>query len=269
MTFWNKEVFGIKYLYLALLGVGIIAFIAWRIKPVSGDSSEPTAATDENATSEVGGDLGADYSALATTGTVTVQQAGEPTIVTPVTPQTNEKWVRDGVNWLVSKGLATGGNAQTALQKYVDGDQLSFDEGKLRDAWIAQGGAPPETFSNGGTAAAPPTAPKRNGTPPTTHTVSGTADNTIDKISQLYYGASDNNHTGYVRIHNPQWIGATIPVGEKVFVPAYVKKTYITPRPMTSKEVAAAAKVNGNMVLELNKATPAYVFPAKTAVLIP
>ena len=158
VDFLKRKVLGVPVLYLLALGVGVLAFFAWKMKP-SAPSDTPTDSTDsETGMADMGGDAGT-YDYLRTNGTVTVSQGSTPDITTPVTVRTNATWRNDAINWLVGQGAANGGDAQTAIDKYLGGEQLSIPEGKLRDAAIKQFGIPPEPFENGGTQAAIPLIP--------------------------------------------------------------------------------------------------------------
>jgi hypothetical protein len=255
-TLKDKKVFGVPVLYLALLVVVVLAYFAWKLKPFREDPVTPDDATgDDEAAQDA---ANADYSSLATNGTVTVSQQGSPDITTPVVVATNERWLSNGVNFLTSKGLATGGDAQEALQMYLNGDQLSYKQGQLRDAVIAQYGLPPEQISTGGTSAKPA---QRNGNPPTTHTVSVPgSDDTYPRLAQLYYGKSDTAATNLIVGANRGIpIGGSLPVGTKVKIPAWTApKWYTTTSSMTATDIA---KKNGISTPQVEHLNPALGFP--------
>ena len=54
----------------------------------------------------------------------------------------NDDWVKAGTAALIAKGYSAG-DAQYTLQLYLDGSQLSIDQGKARDLVITELGLPP------------------------------------------------------------------------------------------------------------------------------
>jgi len=126
-TGWmQKKVFGIPAVYLAVGFVLILALVAWRLK-----STTPTATTtdttnpDATATSE-------DLNPAVPTGTVYAQNPQTPD--QPVI-ETNDTWMRKSLAFLIAKG-ENPGTVQLALQHYLAGNDLTYDEGRLRDAAV-------------------------------------------------------------------------------------------------------------------------------------
>lgn len=264
---WKKKVAGIPILYLALLFAAVLAFVAWRMKPSTPKSGDP-------ATPDQSGDAAAaaaaDYSNLATNGTVTVQQGRDPATITPVTVQTNERWIAQGANWAVVKGIATGSDAQDALRKYVAGEMITTGQKKIVDAVIAQYGVPPESITAGGQTPPPAPPPLRQGTPGLIHTVRGTSDNDFYKIDAIYYGQGQKG-VDFLEYHNgklPRGHGV-LQVGDKVMVPVYAEKYYKPHQSMTAAAVAAKTGTTALVIGELNNVPATYTFAANTNIRVP
>lgn len=219
----RRKFIGVPLIYWALAAVTILAYVAWKLKPVS---SGP----DEVDTGDVGSETGAagDLSALNTTGTVVVQPTTQP--VAEAEEETNEKWLRAAVNYLVSDAkVATVGEAQLALATYLDGGDLDFNQGSLRDKAVLKLGLPPEGLPGVGKTSGAP-ARKQFSNFPGKHTVKGSSDNTPAKISQLYYGTADDKHVNRLVELNTKLGPATTTyqTGTVVNVPVYTLENYYT-----------------------------------------
>lgn len=237
----NKRIAGVPVLYLAGAFVVILAIVAWKMKP-STPAEEPTG--DEGTTRDnVPDDDNVDYSGLATQGTVTVVQGTTP----PVEPvkSTNEDWERAAVDYLVDAKLATPSEAQSAINKYLEGSALSFDEGKLKDAAIIKLKLPPEPLAAIGTVGTAP-AQKQFSQFPGKHTVKGSNDNTAAKLAGLYYGNSTTDRRILIVGANARLgpDGTTYPAGSVLTIPAYKPPTYFRTT-ATTKWPSQVAKVNG------------------------
>lgn len=248
----SKKVFGVPVLYLAVLFVAVLVFFAWRLKPVTDDTTPDDGSGSGDGSADVSGDP--DYSSLATNGTVTVSQPGQPDAITPVNNQTNDTWVAQGVAYLIAQGMATGGEAQDALSLYINGGQLSYDQGVLRDAVIKQYGLPPDSpTATGGTKSQ---IAKRQGNPPIVHTVQGENDNSYHEITKLYYGREDSEVTDLLQAANPALghAGGAWQPGTKVTVPAYHPPVYFTATASTHTLGAIASKngISQAIVEDLN-----------------
>lgn len=155
------------------------------------------------------------------------------------TVDNNEAWLKRGTEWAGLTGVATPGNAQLALQHYLNGDDLTWEEGQIRDAVIRQFGAPPESVTIGSTGAEPA---KRQGTPPTQHTVKGSTDNDYTSLIRLYYGGVTNDKVDLLQAANMS-LGSKgpFPVGTRVMIPAYHAPVYhiVKSKSATLSEIAA------------------------------
>lgn len=249
----HKKVAGIPVLYLGAAFVAILAIVAWKIKPAStGDAPADNGGTD--ASDPAVGDLSDPYAGLGTNGTVTVVQQPTNTTPDPVV-KTNDDWVRDGATWL---GTTAGGNvpgteAYSALQKYVTGQDRSFQENGWVNAWIAQGGLPPEGVSEGGTVQTKP-AQKQFPSPPGTHNVTGNSDNTLALLANLYYGNASGDTINLIEESNPSLATATtLPIGAAVKIPVYAAPvTWTVPSRMTWAQAAAKNGTSEQVLKNLN-----------------
>lgn len=257
----QKKVAGIPVLYLAGAFVAILAIVAWKMKP-SVPPEEPTG--DESTTpGNVPTDEGdVDYSGLATNGTVTVVQGNQNQDQAADAP-TNDDWERSAVDYLVSAKMATPGEAQSAINKYLEGANLSFDEGKLRDAAITKLKLPPEPLHTIGSTGSEP-AKKQAGTLPGTHIVKGPNDNTPGKLAVLYYGNGDALHVNKIVSENLALgpAGATYNAGTKVHIPFYANPRYYTIDKSHVWPSQVAAK-NGISYHQFTALNPGLVAPYK------
>lgn len=261
----HKKVAGIPVLYLAGGGAVILAVVAYRLKPSAttdtqgaADAGTDTQAADEAVQAAADGD----YSALATQGTVTVVQSQSATEVDNVKYHNNGEWVKAGGEWLVANKGATGTAASAALSKGIDGAALTYDEGQLLNALIAEGGQPPDGFSSGTSTIATDKPAQRQFTNfPGTHTVKGYNDNTPSELSYLYYGKGDSKYLDLIRAANPSHPpNATWQIGEKVAIPAFREPAYYTTT-VANQTMADIAKKNGITSTQLQLLNPSIVFP--------
>ena len=143
----NRKVGNVPIIYIVGAGVFllvVLAFMSTRTpkqveNPTTGNNNEPSPA-ERN---------------LARTTTVVTA----PTYQAPISTinggiETNEQWLAKGIQYLISKGIS-GGMAQAALQKYLQGADLSYQEGTYRDLALKQFGAPPNVVDLGKTRRSP------------------------------------------------------------------------------------------------------------------
>jgi hypothetical protein len=252
----HKKVAGVPVLYLAGGAVVILAIVAFKMKP----STPPV----EDAPADAGGDPNAvdesAYGDLATQGTVTVVQ--QPNQVTPdAVVKTNSTWVRDGSTWLVNENLATGTVAYTALSKYINGTDRSYEEDVMVNKVIKQFGPPPDDIAEGGTAGSKP-AQKQFTNPPGVHTITGASDDSWAEIATLYYGNGSAANQDLLQFANPSLGSSPGPfgVGTKITVPVYhAPVTYKVPRgPVSWASVAAKNGISETQLKNLNNGSAAW-----------
>lgn len=248
----SKKLYGIPVLYIAALMVAILAVVAFKMKP-SKELDEETVDTEEAEdlvpTAE---DIAtADYGFAATRGTVTVSGASLGTETSTVL-DTNELWVRRAAEWLATQGF-TATAAHEGLTRYVEGQELSYEQGGMRDKAVAQFGLPPETVSPGTTKDAPG---KRVGTPPVTHTVKGSNDNTYTKLASLYYSRTDGLAIDLLQRDNVNRLGhaGPWPVGTTVKIPKWNSPSYAKAKSgmTTLAQFAAKNGVTKTAIMEMN-----------------
>jgi phage tail protein X len=253
----QKKVAGVPVLYLAGAFVAILAIVAWKMKPSSGQDLGPVDETDGTGSDETGG--AADYSGLNTQGTVTVVQ-GTQTETEAVKP-TNEDWERSAVEFLVDSGLATPSEAQAAIHLYLEGGDLSYAQGQLKDAAIRKLKLPPEPLVTIGSIGTSP-AQKQFNQFPGKHTVKGTNDNTPTKLAVLYYGNGTADRAGKIVSANPGLgpVGTTYTAGAVITIPEWVPPRYFVTTKYTTRASQVAAK-NGTTTGAIRALNPTAVEP--------
>ena len=257
----HKKVAGIPVVYLGGAAAIVLAIIAYRMR---NNNPAPATATDGSATGiDANGAATATdeslYGGLATNGTVVV--APQAPAAQDVVQATNDSWLRSSVADVVKANLATAGDAQAALSKYLAGDNLSFDEGKIRDYALKTDGLPPEPLQTIGTVSTPP-AQKQFSVFPGTHTVKGDNDNTPEKLAQLYYGRSDYIVVDSIVSQNYN-LGPRTAVytpGTVVHIPAYTEPRYFTAVKGYQYPTQIAAK-NGISYAQLLGLNPGASYP--------
>lgn len=255
----QKKIFNIPVLYIAAAAVIVLAIVAWRMKPTPDADTpgvDPEAALDGIDDVEgVAVSPGNPYAGYNTTGTVVVapQQPEEPEVIV----KTNEDWVKEAAEWLVGKREATGVEAASALNKFIGGEDLTYDEGLLVNSAIAEKGQPPDSIGNPGAIAQQPARRQFSGSNGT-HTVKGTNDNTYAKLAQLYYGNGDALHVNRIAEYNTKLgpAGASFDPETKIVIPTYVNPVYYKVTGKNSdnrfKTIAGKAGATTDMIRALN-----------------
>lgn len=244
--FANKKILGVKALYLVALFVVILAVVAWKLKPAkAADTTTTDQPTDASAAPTPN-----PYDSLDSNGTVTVQQLGPGTTTGDAAPETNEDWVRGGVNWLVKENKATGTVAYAALNAYINGTDRTYDQELLVNAWIAEHGAPPDAPATGGAVGNKPVnrqIPKLPGY----HTVTGNLDDSYGEIATLYYGHAEQGTIDLLQAANTG-LGQTGPfaVGTRIYVPVWHDAVYYTV-PISNMKTSDIAGRNGVTVQQI------------------
>jgi hypothetical protein len=235
--FLSRKILGVQVLYWLAIGVLLLAYLAYRMRNASEDlpeaaEQEPDELAPENADESAGL-----YDGFAAQPTPTYS----PGIGSTTTVETNDSWAKKAAEFVGASGLASYGNAQLVIQKYLNGDQLTFEEGKIRDLAIKQFGLPPEPITAGGTG---PEAPRRQGTPPTYHTVKGSQDNDYSELIRLYWGEPTSVSRVQFKAANATIGAGPYPVGTRVFIPAYQAAKYFIVDSRTNMLSEIAKKFN-------------------------
>lgn len=274
-AFMNRKILGVKVLYLALVLVVVLGFVAWKMKSAGVDAGAIDTPADETAPEDVGNDV--PTTVTPTDSSLGIGSGGssaggittDPVYTPPVVPEapTNDTWMRQGIDWLIKQGVPSD-QATAALQAYLAGDQLSFDQGKLRERVIQQFGLPPEIPPSGGTAnkpttpKAPPKVTPQTQKPPLNYKTTATI-NTYGEIAKHFYGSSADRYVDLLQAANLR-LGHSGPfkVGTTVFVPAKTEPHYYTAKKghTTLAQIAAANGTSQGVIKELNDKTH---FPVK------
>lgn len=248
----KRKVAGIPVLYLALAAVILFAAYAWKTGTIAGPGDDVAADADSTG-DEAGGDATGNSQPTFTANPSSPVVTPDESITDPVVVDDNDKWRKRSVAWLIAGGYATAGNADNAISKYLNGETLSYDEGKLRDAAIKQYGLPPEPPAGAPTAAKPATRQFTHF--PGVHTIQGASDNSYTELTQLYYGRTDSEAVDLLQSKNPSLGHAgPWPVGTKVNIPAYTPPKYYkaTAARRTAAQLASANGISQGTLADLN-----------------
>lgn len=261
----QKKVLGVPVLYLAAGFVTILAIVAWRLKPSADENTPGTNPEDAEAGADGGQTTGQlagtsdPYGGFDTNGTVVVQPT--PSEATPGAQPTNDTWLGQAIPYVASMLKISSGTVQVGLNKYLNGSDLSYDEGRMRDAAIDKFGPPPEGTTGFGQVGTQP-AQKQFSTFPGKHVVKGSNDNTPMKLAGLYYGTADWTHANFIAAHNVT-LGppaTTYTAGTTVVIPAYTQPRYYTvPKGITTFSQVAAK--NGTTKQALQGLNPTFTEP--------
>ncbi|HXK36065.1 MAG TPA: hypothetical protein VJ553_00600 [Candidatus Paceibacterota bacterium] len=263
MENWKKvftqKIGPVPVVYIGAVILVILAVVVSRTKFGQDTSAESDLTTSEEADVTADDIASADYGFAATRGTVTVSQEGSGTTSAAVV-DTNDLWVRRAAEYLGGQGQWSTTQVQAALQHYIDGNDLSYDEGLIRDAAVKQFGLPPETVTPGATGKMPA---KRQGNAPTTHTVKGSLDNTYTELAQLYYGKTDGDTLDLLQLNNKA-LGQKGPfsTGTKVKIPLWKTPQYFTATSGTKTSTKIASR-HGISVTDLKLMNQGLTFPVK------
>lgn len=268
-SIWRKRVAGIPMIYLAGGIVAILAIFAFRTMRAPDNAAEPDvpAETEQNPDADFDTKFdqsAADYSGFVAKGSITAAPAdkadSEPIV------ETNETWLAKAVQWNIGKGVSAG-LAQSALQTYLAGSDLTLEQGTIRDNTIKEFGLPPEPpfRTNATPTPAQQILARRQGPLPRRHIVTNTADNTYGKLAALYYPTADSTSVALIRNANRGRLTTDGPfaVGTAISMPIYSAPKYFTATGKidTAKEIGAKSGVSSSQISALN---PGMKFPVKS-----
>lgn len=161
----RKKVAGVPVIYIAAGFVLIIVIYAWRTQSLPSGTSSDDASSDSASGQDDVTDTGDDATTYAdavpavSTGTVVSTSSSLPATADNTSIDSNEEWLSRGVTFLGTHSVGAG-EAQEALQVYLEGGSMTYRQGQLRDMVIAELGLPPDPPRIGITAPAPSVAPK-------------------------------------------------------------------------------------------------------------
>jgi len=254
----KKKVLGVPVLYLGAAFVTILAIIAWRMKPAADTTTAGTnpedgtagASGDGQTTGQLAGTTDP-YGGLDTNGTIVVQPSD--TTASPGAQPTNETWLGEAVPYVASTLKMSSGTVQVGLNKYLNGDDLTYDEGRMRDTALDKFGLPPEGTTGFGQTGSQP-AQKQFSVFPGKHVVKNSNDNTSTKLAVLYYGNGDWAHSSFIAAHNPSLgpTGNTYVVGTAISIPDYTRPHYYSvPKGVTTFAQVAAKNGTTSQIIQL------------------
>ena len=154
---------------------------------------------------------------------------------------------------------APASTGQTACRRqYLDGQQLSMQEGAARDAAIKHFGQPPDGLLTTSTSGYKGPA-SAQGTPPTVHKVRGKSDNSPEELAVLYYGMNTADAVRTIRAANTT-VTVPYPVGTSIQIPKYHNPHYFkaTQSVRGLTQIAAKNGITAGQVIALN---PGKKFP--------
>lgn len=233
---WTKrKVLGVPLLYLVLGFVVILAAVAWKMKPSAGTAAAVDTQPEHASDTILSGDPGQTLPPMPL-GTVTTTVSSPPTDTVPNSSiTTNDQWLSRGTMFLADKGVSPG-EAQLALQTYLAGNEVTFQQGQWRDAVIRELGTPPYQQDIGPTQA---DVARMQGPLPRTHIVKNVNENSASKLAGLYYNRTDTFSVQAIADANG---GRTsYNVGDSVTVPV-LPKPAAPAAPVPQPVVSAPAK---------------------------
>jgi hypothetical protein len=250
----NRKVAGIPVYVVALILAAAVLWWAIRLRPTEDVTDpEPSANDSEDTGTDFGDGEQPVFTATppATVGSVTSTNSDD-----------NAAWGQRAISFLVANG-SNASEAGIAINKYLDGDTLTYNQGQLRDKAVAQLGLPPEPLTPGRVKgyAGPASA---QGTPPTSHTVMGKSDDSPGELARLYYGMNTADAVRLIRAANSHMV-EPYKVGAVVRVPKFHRPQYVraTRHMRTLYELAAKNSTSPDQILMLNPGLEAKDFPVK------
>lgn len=251
----DKKVAGIPVLYIAL-GIGVVALYgAIAMKP-----SEEPSVSEEDVEGDVEGDDAGDTSVPVFSATPVIYQPSGGSVASTPMEDTNELWGRRSIEWLVSNG-STLTVASNAIDKYLNGLEMSYQEAQARDKAVKQFGIPPEGILPTNSPSAPVRPASTQGTPPLTHRVVNTRDNTASELALIYYGRNGKDAVNLIDAAN---IGVPHPykIGQGVKIPPYRNPKYYKATSAT-RTAGDIARKNGTTMQKIRELNQGMSFPVK------
>jgi len=249
----SRKVAGVPIVWVAAIVMVALLYGAIRMKPAADVSGDP-----EESTEDESGDFNTDQPVFA--ATPVIMQPSGPSVASTPMEDTNELWGRRAIEWLTANGFSLT-MATTAVAKYLDGSALTFEEGRARDKAVAHFGLPPEGILTTSTGRAPESPASTQGTPPTTHTVRGSRDNTTAELARLYYGIANADAVNLIDAKNPTLV-KPYPKGTRVRIPAFRQPRYYVATSAT-RTLYAIARKNGTTPQAVSELNPGMKFPVK------
>ena len=143
----RKRVGGVPVVYLAGGVVLILAVYAYRARSTTTKAGDAATATPVDGTGTLGGEV---YPNMPQGTVIVAPVTSAPSGPSNSSIETNDQWLRSGVTLLAKSGKGPG-VAQEALQAYLNGNRLSYEQGAMRDTVLSELGLPPYPPDSGGT----------------------------------------------------------------------------------------------------------------------
>ena len=143
----RKRVGGVPVVYLAGGVVLILAVYAYRARSTTTKAGDAATATPVDGTGTLGGEV---YPNMPQGTVIVAPVTSAPSGPSNSSIETNDQWLRSGVTLLAKTGKGPG-VAQEALQAYLNGNRLSYEQGAMRDTVLSELGLPPYPPDSGGT----------------------------------------------------------------------------------------------------------------------
>lgn len=142
----TNKIGGIPVVVIAAVAVGGVVLLSRG----RGGGTTAAAATVTDAASGDSVDS-ADYAAAQQP----VFVANTPTVTTTYSEDTNDKWLRRSLEWLIGQGVRED-FARNSLTKYLNGEDLTATEAQIKDKAVKQFSLPPTLPSSGAVLATKP-----------------------------------------------------------------------------------------------------------------
>lgn len=245
----NKRIAGVPVYVVVLVLAAAALYGAWKLKP----TPDETAPADESPTT-------ADET-LPFSDTQPIFDATPPLSVGSVTStnaDSNDLWGRRAIEYLTGSRGHDYSSASLAIGKFLDGMNLTYDEGAMRDEAIAALGLPPEPVGAAHTGVYRGPA-SRQGEPPLNHIVKGKSDDNAQELARLYYGQTSQDAIELIRSANTS-LTVPYPIGSSVHIPGFHRPKYFTATRHT-RTVYQIAQKNGTTADKLYALNPGMSFP--------
>lgn len=243
----SRKVYGIPVIFLAVIAVGAMV---WYLNRTASEDVAAEETSDGETTDDTEGDT-ALYDVASFTAAASEADTDDDDVA-----ETNESWRKSAYTYLTS----TKGNSpiavEAALTAYLNGDVLTAQQAAMVDMAILYLGRPPAGPSSPSSVTASTSIATRQGTPPTNHTVKGTTDNSLAKLSRLYWSQSTPDTVDQLVAANgslPSPRG-TLAVGTVVRIPKRTnpKFTKVTAKYRTLPQIAKRAGISQATIQNLN-----------------
>lgn len=196
-------------------------------------------------------------------------QATSNTVPATIDVVPMDAWRKSAIAALIATGNYTASTATSLVQKYENGDDLSYAERQAIDKMLAKVGLPPELpEKSGGTGIPLGSNAKQAKTLPGTHKVTGSRDDNINDLTTIYYGTINQDARNLLRSRNMRIPvmrdgSGRMPVGTVVYVPKLTTPKYYNATAAVNTKYAIAAK-NGISVSYVEAFNPGMKFPVKS-----